>query len=150
MQFMGKEDVEEKHVKRTQKDYTLDFKLRVVRELETSHISMNAISRKYGIQGESTVSRWLEKYGARDADGNVAALMFRTHRTPYSCEQKRPLSGLEQRNLVLEHELSLLREKLKQKGYKEAFYEVLLNMLERGYRVEIYKDKDKLGIKSGR
>jgi len=43
-----------------------------------------------------------------------------------------------------------LREKLKQKGYKEAFYEVLLNMLERGYRVEIYKDKDKLGIKSGR
>ena len=52
MQFMGKEDVEEKHVKRTQKDYTLDFKLRVVRELETSHISMNAISRKYGIQGE--------------------------------------------------------------------------------------------------
>ena len=48
MQFMGKEDVEEKHVKRTQKDYTLDFKLRVVRELETSHISMNAISRKYG------------------------------------------------------------------------------------------------------
>ena len=135
MQFMGKEDVEEKHVKRTQKDYTLDFKLRVVRELETSHISMNAISRKYGIQGESTVSRWLEKYGARDADGNVAALMFR---------KKRPLSGLEQRNLVLEHELSLL------KGYKEAFYEVLLNMLERGYRVEIYKDKDKLGIKSGR
>ena len=141
MQFMGKEDVEEKHVKRTQKDYTLDFKLRVVRELETSHISMNAISRKYGIQGESTVSRWLEKYGVRDADGNVAALMFR---------KKRPLSGLEQRNLVLEHELSLLREKLKQKGYKEAFYEVLLNMLERGYRVEIYKDKDKLGIKSGR
>ena len=127
---MGKEDVEEKHVKRTQKDYTLDFKLRVVRELETSHISTNAISRKYGIQGESTVSRWLEKYGARDADGNVAALMFR---------KKRPLSGLEQRNLVLEHELSLLREKLKQKGYKEAFYEVLLNMLERGYRVEIYK-----------
>ena len=83
---MGKEDVEEKHVKRTQKDYTLDFKLRVVRELETSHISMNAISRKYGIQGESTVSRWLEKYGARDADGNVAALMLR---------KKRPLSGLE-------------------------------------------------------
>ena len=41
-------------------------------------------------------------------------------------------------------------EKLKQKGYKEAFYEVLLNMLERGYRVEIYKDKDKLGIKPGR
>lgn len=141
MQFMGKEDVEEKHVKRTQKDYTLDFKLRVVRELETSHISMNAISRKNGIQGESTVSRWLEKYGARDADGNVAALMFR---------KKRPLSGLEQRNLVLEHELSLLREKLKQKGYKEAFYEVLLNMLERVYRVEIYKDKDKLGIKPGR
>ena len=113
---MGKEDVEEKHVKRTQKDYTLDFKLRVVR-------------------------RWLEKYGARDADGNVAALMLR---------KKRPLSGLEQRNLVLGHELSLLREKLKQKGYKEAFYEVLLNMLERGYRVEIYKDKDKLGIKPGR
>ena len=128
---MGKEDVEEKHVKRTQKDYTLDFKLRVVRELETSHISMNAISRKYGIQGESTVSRWLEKYGARDADGNVAALMFR---------KKRPLSGLEQRNLVLEHELSLLREKLKQKGYKEAFYEEVINNSSITFLTKTFKD----------
>ena len=64
------------------------------------------------------MSRWLEKYGARDADGNVAALMLR---------KKRPLSGLEQRNLVLEHELSLLREKLKQKGYKEACIEYVWN-----------------------
>lgn len=53
MQFMGKEDVEEKHVKRTQKDYTLDFKLRVVRELETSHISMNAIHGSMEYRGRA-------------------------------------------------------------------------------------------------
>lgn len=135
---MAKEDAEGKYVKRTQKDYTLEFKLRVVRELETSYISMNAVARKYGIQGESTVSRWLEKYGTRDADGNVAAMMLR---------KKRPLSGLEQKNIVLERELSVLREQLRQQGHKEAFYETLVDMLECGYRVEIYKDGDRLALR---
>jgi transposase len=57
---------EEKYEKRTQKDYSMPFKLSVVREIETTSIGLNAVARKYGIQSETTVKRWLEKYGTFD------------------------------------------------------------------------------------
>ena len=57
---------EEKYEKRTQKDYSMPFKLSVVREIETTSIGLSAVARKYGIQSETTVKRWLEKYGTFD------------------------------------------------------------------------------------
>ena len=54
---MGK--TETKYVKRTQKDYSMSFKLSVVQEYETTQISLGALKRKYGIQGCSTISRWI-------------------------------------------------------------------------------------------
>lgn len=54
------------YVKRTQKDYSMSFKLSVVKEVETTEIGLCAIARKYGIQSESTVKRWMEKYGTFD------------------------------------------------------------------------------------
>jgi transposase-like protein len=49
--------------KRTQKDYTLAFKLQVVEEVECGHLSQKAACRKYGIQASSTVLTWLRKHG---------------------------------------------------------------------------------------
>ena len=46
-----------KYVRRTQKDYSMSFKLSVVQEYETNCISMGALQRKYGIQGSETVKR---------------------------------------------------------------------------------------------
>lgn len=43
------------YVKRTQKDYTLHFKLQVVQEVESGRISTTGAQRKYGIQARSTV-----------------------------------------------------------------------------------------------
>ena len=37
-----------KYVRRTQKDYSMSFKLSVVQEYETSQISKEALKRKYG------------------------------------------------------------------------------------------------------
>lgn len=51
------------YVKRTQKDYTLHFKLQVVQEVESGRISTTGAQRKYGIQSRSTVVNWLRKYG---------------------------------------------------------------------------------------
>lgn len=49
--------------KRTQKDYTLAFKLQVVDEVEKGDLSQHAAVRKYGIQARSTILTWLRKHG---------------------------------------------------------------------------------------
>ena len=52
--------------KRTQKDYTLAFKLQVVEEVESGQLSQDAAQRKYGIQGNATILLWLRKHGRLD------------------------------------------------------------------------------------
>ena len=49
--------------KRTQKDYTLAFKLQVIEEVESGQLSQDAAQRKYGIQGNATILTWLRKHG---------------------------------------------------------------------------------------
>lgn len=49
--------------RRTQKDYTLAFKLQVVEEVESGLLSQDAAQRKYGIQGNTTILVWLRKHG---------------------------------------------------------------------------------------
>ena len=52
--------------KRTQKDYSLAFKLQVVDEVEKGLLSQNEAQRKYGIQGNATILVWLRKHGILD------------------------------------------------------------------------------------
>jgi transposase len=49
--------------KRTQKDYSLAFKLQVVDEIEKGFLTYKQAQRRYGIQGRSTVLVWLRKHG---------------------------------------------------------------------------------------
>lgn len=51
------------HVKRTQKDYSLAFKLQLVDEVEKGELTYKQAQMKYGIQGRSTVLTWLRKHG---------------------------------------------------------------------------------------
>lgn len=52
--------------KRTQRDYSLAFKLQVVYEVEQGDLTYKEAQRKYGIQGRSTVLIWLRKHGRLD------------------------------------------------------------------------------------
>jgi|SRR5689334_4596471 len=52
--------------KRTQRDYTLAFKLRVVEDVEKGILTYIQAQKKYGIQGRSTVLVWLRKHGNLD------------------------------------------------------------------------------------
>jgi transposase-like protein len=52
--------------KRTQRDYSLAFKLQVIDEVEKGHITWKQSQAKYGIQGRSTVLVWLRKHGTLD------------------------------------------------------------------------------------
>jgi len=59
-------DTENKGKKRTQRDYTLGFKLTVVRQVEKGEMSYKQAQEAYGIQGRSTVLVWLRKHGTLD------------------------------------------------------------------------------------
>jgi transposase-like protein len=51
------------YTKRTQKDYSLAFKLQIVDEVEKGELTYKQAQNKYGIQGRSTVLVWLRKHG---------------------------------------------------------------------------------------
>ncbi|OPE35504.1 hypothetical protein APB42_33100 [Pseudomonas aeruginosa] len=49
----------EQGVKRTQRDYSLSFKLAVVDQIEKGELTYKQAQVRYGIQGRSTVLVWL-------------------------------------------------------------------------------------------
>lgn len=83
------------YVKRTQKDYSLFFKLQVVQEIEQVFLTRTQALDKYGIQARSTIRTWLKKYGKFDYDFSVNSSMSTTP---------------EQRILALEQQVKLLEK----------------------------------------
>ena len=65
-------------IRRTQKDYSMSFKLSVVREYETTNISLGALRRKYGIQGSGTIRCRIENFGIFDSDNQTPCPMSKT------------------------------------------------------------------------
>jgi hypothetical protein len=49
------------YVKRTQKDYTMPFKLQIVQEIEQGRTSISQVKKDYAIQSRSTIVQWLRK-----------------------------------------------------------------------------------------
>lgn len=60
------ERIENKGTRRSQRDYSLAFKLQVVSKVEKGELSYKQAQYKYGIQGKSTVLVWLRKHGILD------------------------------------------------------------------------------------
>ena len=60
------ETVSEPVKRRSQRDYSLAFKLQVVSEVEKGELSYKQAQRKYGIQGRSTVLVWIRKHSILD------------------------------------------------------------------------------------
>lgn len=118
----------DKSARRTQRDYPLEFKEKVVREFESTDLSLSAISRKYGIQGESTVRRWLERYGTLNPEDAVLDRRFRSRGS---------LAGLEQKIVSLEQRITRLEDKVAEDALKAASLDMLLGMVGKGRRVEI-------------
>ena len=52
--------------RRSQRDYSLAFKLQVISEVEKGELTYKQSQRKYGIQGRSTVLVWLRKHSTFD------------------------------------------------------------------------------------
>jgi transposase len=63
-------NIENKRAKRSQKDYTLGFKLSIVNSVEKGDMTYKQAQATYGIQGRSTVLVWLRKHGKLDWTGS--------------------------------------------------------------------------------
>lgn len=117
----------EQWVKRTQRDYTLAFKLAVVDQVERGELTYRQAQERYGIQGASTVLVWLRKHGRQD----WRAASSRGKGLQKMSEPPKPLSP-EQRIRELEMQLKEAHE-------KAAFFEAVVNVLKRDYGVQVAK-----------
>lgn len=126
------EKTENKYVRRTQKDYSMSFKLSVVQEYENTNISLGTLQRKYGIQGSQTVKRWIEKYGNFDVSNKSH------HPMEKSKDQK--LLELEQKVRMLERKNARLEKELEQKDMKAEFFDMMIDIAEKEYHIDIRKN----------
>ena len=94
---------EQQRVKRTQRDYTLAFKIQVVDEVEKGSLTYKQAQQKYGIQGKSTVLVWLRKLGNLDWSLPQVHDLSSKEKTPEQRikELEAALEAEQQKNLLL-------------------------------------------------
>lgn len=122
----------EKYVKRTQRDYSMTFKLEVVSEVEKGQLTVTGAKRKYGIQGRSTVLNWLRKYGKFDWENQTPSNM------PKSSERK--LLELEQKVKLLEKQKRFLEKQVANADKKSVIFDMMIDLAEKEYNIPIRKN----------
>ena len=125
-------ETKQEYVKRTQRDYSMPFKMAVVEEVERTGIGVCAVARKYGIQSESTVTAWLRKFGNFDVANKTNKPMEK------SKEQK--MLELEARVRLLERQNNRLQHELEMNEHKVAFFDMMIDMAEEEFKIDIRKN----------
>ena len=102
-----------KRTRRTQRDYTMGFKLQVVAAVEKGDMTYKQAQGIYGIQGRSTVLTWLRKHGKLDWTDPVRLAMPKTPKANETPAQKikrleRELDDERLRNLLLNEMVDIL------------------------------------------
>ena len=118
--------------KRSQKDYSMSFKLEVVKEIESGLISTSGAKRKYGIQARSTVINWLRKYGTFDWENQTPSNM------PKSQEHR--LMELEQQVKLLEKQKAMLEQQVERADKKSIIFDMMIDLAEKEYNISIRKN----------
>jgi len=123
--------------KRTQKDYSIAFKLGVVAQVERGELTYKQAQDKYGIQGCSTVLIWLRKHGRLDWSKGTPIFLTQG----FAMVKSRLPQTPEQRIKTLEKELA-------DSQLKAQFFEAVVNVLETDFGVRITKkQKEQLSNK---
>lgn len=76
--------------KRTQRDYSLAFKLAVVDQVEKGEFTYKQAQYQYGIQSRSTVLVWLRKHGRLDWSKDTSNALYKGAAMIQSSEQQTP------------------------------------------------------------
>lgn len=121
-------------IKRTQRDYTMAFKLAVVEQVEKGEMTYKEAQNRYGIQGRSTVLNWLRKHGQLD--------WYRLG----GSDLKRNVMDSETRPQTPEQRIKELEMQLKEANLKAQLFESMLDIIKTEYGVSI--PKKPLGLRS--
>lgn len=114
--------------RRSQRDYTLAFKLGVVGAVEKGQMTYKQAQRTYGIQGRSTVLVWLRRYGQQD--WSTLALQLARHE---------PLGGEMTAPLTPEQRIKQLETALAQAQQQSLVYKTMLDVLAQEHGVTLVK-----------
>jgi len=127
-----KTSVNKEYSKRTQKDYSLSFKLQVVQEIESGQLDRLSAHLKYGIQARSTITQWLRKYGTFDWENLSVVTMSKTP------EQK--IIELEAKVKLLEKQKARAEHLAERADKKVIIFDMLVDMAEKEYDIQIRKN----------
>jgi transposase len=107
--------------KRSQRDYSLAFKLQVVQQVEKGELTYKRAQRHYGIQGRSTVLVWLRKHGTLDW----------TLPKQYTLDNHRELSP--------EQRIKQLETALKDEQDRNLIYKTMFDILQKEHGIALPK-----------
>lgn len=123
---------ETRYVKRTQKDYSMSFKLQIVQEIERGQLTATAATKKYEIQCRKTVVNWLKKFGNFDWENQTPFTMSK------SPEQK--IMELEAKVKLLEKQKSFLEQQAFVADKKAIIFDMMIDIAEKEYQIDIRKN----------
>ena len=130
--YRMQQDQESQYVKRTQKDYSLSFKLGLVRQIERGEFSITAARKLHGIQSHATVLNWLRKFGNFDWENQTPSNM------PKSPEQR--IMELEAKVRLLEKQKALLEQQAHVSDSKAIIFDMMIDLAEKEYQIDIRKN----------
>ena len=122
-------------VKRSQRDYPLTFKQSVVDQVERGELTYKQAQARYGIQGRSTVLKWLRRFGSQDWSLGASARAIRSTIMPTSPPTP-------------EQQIKELEEKLRLAEQKAEFFEAVVDVMEKDYGVCVKKRPGKSSRKN--
>lgn len=120
------------YTKRTQKDYSISFKLQVVQEIELGELSRTEACHKYGIQAKSTIREWLRKYGNFDWQNQSKTIMAKT--------PEQIILELEAKVNLLEKQKARAEHLAERADKKVIIFDMLVDMAEKEYDIQIRKN----------
>jgi transposase-like protein len=120
------------YVKRTQKDYSMSFKLQIIQEIEQGQLTATEATKKYGIQCRKTVIEWLRKFGNFDWENQSHLNM------PKTPEQK--IMELEAQVKLLEKQKALLERQAYVADKKAILFDMMIDLAEKEYHIDIRKN----------
>lgn len=107
--------------KRSQRDYSLAFKLQVVQQVEKGELTYKNAQSFYGIQGRSTVLVWLRKHGTLD----------------WSLPKQYTLENNSE--LTPEQRIKQLETALKEEQDRNLIYKTMFDILQKEHGIQLPK-----------
>jgi len=120
------------YIKRSQRDYSMSFKLQLIQDIEQGRLSVRSACKMYGIQSYSTVLTWLRKHGNFDWENQTPAHM------PKTPEQK--ILELEAKVKLLEKQKAFLEQQANQSDKKAIIFDMMIDLAEKEYKIDIRKN----------